>query len=153
MIISHRGNVNGKSLFENDPGFILAALEEFFVEIDVWYIDGQFFLGHDKPDHKISENFLLDNNCGLFCHSKNLAALKNLKNLDIEHFFWHDKDDRVLTSSGYFWTYPGKEMCKDSIFVMPELAMSSEEFKQIKPENESIAGYCTDYPRFILYGE
>lgn len=147
MIISHRGNVDGKSMFENDPGFILAALEEFYVEVDVWYIDGKFFLGHDAPDHQVSENFLLDNNSGLFCHAKNLAAMQALKDLEIEHFFWHDQDDRVLTSSGYFWTFPGKDMSKDSIFVMPEIIFPPAEFEKLKQYDNFIAGYCTDYPR------
>ena len=44
---------------ENRPGHINKALwQGFDVEIDVWYIDDEFWLGHDIPHYKIEENFL-----------------------------------------------------------------------------------------------
>ena len=59
ILISHRGNLNGKTDDENKPKYIEQALNQGFdVEIDVWYIDNQFWLGHDKPQYKISEGFL-----------------------------------------------------------------------------------------------
>ena len=49
-IISHRGNLIGvKPECENNPTYIDQAIAEGFdVEIDVWFIDGEFFLGHDS---------------------------------------------------------------------------------------------------------
>ena len=42
ILISHRGNLNGKSNMENRPGHINKALwQGFDVEIDVWYIDDE----------------------------------------------------------------------------------------------------------------
>jgi len=42
-----------------------------------------------------------------------------LKEGDI-HCFWHQEDDVTLTSKGYIWTYPGKDLTENSIVVMPE---------------------------------
>ena len=36
------------------------------------------------------------------------------------HCFWHQEDDVTLTSRGFFWTYPGKELTKKSIAVLPQ---------------------------------
>jgi hypothetical protein len=42
------------------------------------------------------------------------------------HCFWHSGDDVVLTSRGYLWTYPGKELTKKSICVVPEKRFEAE---------------------------
>ena len=36
------------------------------------------------------------------------------------HCFWHQEDDFTLTSRGFIWTYPGKELTLKSICVLPE---------------------------------
>ncbi len=109
ILISHRGNLNGKTDDENKPKYIEEALSQGFdVEVDVWYIDNQFWLGHDKPQYKVSEGFLEHHS--LWCHAKNIQALYVMdKNYHI-HCFWHQEDDVTLTSRGFFWTYPGKEL-------------------------------------------
>jgi hypothetical protein len=50
ILISHRGNINGKQPSkENHPLYIFEAIKQGFqVEIDVWFIDGKFKLGHDN---------------------------------------------------------------------------------------------------------
>ena len=60
IFIAHRGNLNGPNKeMENKPEYILKALnKDFYVEIDVWYINNSFFLGHDNPDYKIDIEFL-----------------------------------------------------------------------------------------------
>ena len=47
ILISHRGNLNGTSPFENHPEYIQKALlKGFDVEIDVWFFgDGGYWLG------------------------------------------------------------------------------------------------------------
>ena len=50
------------------------------------------------------------------------------------HCFWHQEDDVTLTSEGYMWTYPGKELTTNSIAVLPE--------EEIEVE---VAGICSDY--------
>jgi hypothetical protein len=56
ILISHRGNINGKNdVRENSMFYIMEALTMGFdVEIDVWYINNEWFLGHDKPQYQIN---------------------------------------------------------------------------------------------------
>ena len=114
IFISHRGNINGiNKKFENNPNYIQHAIDKGFnVEIDVWYKD-YFFLGHDKPQYKVSSKFL--ENTKFWCHAKNLEALEKLQKLRTK-YFWHQNDDYTLTSNGYIWTYPGKNYLK-KVFV------------------------------------
>ena len=145
ILISHRGNLNGKSNKENKPGYIHKALwQGFDVEIDVWYIDDEFWLGHDIPQYKIEENFL--ENPRLWCHAKNIDTLYKMTSNSLIHCFWHQDDDVTLTSRGYLWTYPGKQLTKKSICVLPEF--EDKKSKVILPKN--VAGICSDFiVRFI----
>ena len=120
ILISHRGNLNGKKVDEeNSPKYIKKALDEGFnVEIDVWHINNDFYLGHDKPEFLVESEFLEDKR--LWCHAKNLDALLNLSKID-SIFFWHQEDDYTLTSNGFIWTYPGKKLTKKSICVLPDI--------------------------------
>jgi len=147
ILISHRGNLNGISSRENRPGYIHNALvQDFDVEIDVWYVDGNFWLGHDIPQYKIEENFL--ETPKLWCHAKNIDALYKMTSNSLIHSFWHQDDDVTLTSRGYLWTYPGKQLTEKSICVLPEF--EDKKSKVILPKN--IAGICSDviidYRRF-----
>jgi len=137
IYISHRGNISGQNIdLENSPNYAVNALSSGYdVEVDVWFLDDKFYLGHDNPDHHVSKNFLLQK--GLWCHAKNILALFEMSNLDIEHYFWHQKDCVTLTSSGYLWTFPGKELTKKSICVMPELMKNTNKINQC-------AGICSD---------
>ena len=115
ILISHRGNLNGKSDRENQPEYINEALDQGFdVEVDVWYIDNQFWLGHDKPQYKVSDGFLEHPN--LWCHAKNLAALDAMLYNNI-HCFWHETDQFTITSKGYIWTFPGEMVSDRSVIV------------------------------------
>ena len=145
ILISHRGNLNGKSNKENKPGYIHKALwQGFDVEIDVWYIDDEFWLGHDIPQYKIEENFL--ENPRLWCHAKNIDTLYKMSSNSLIHCFWHQDDDVTLTSRGYLWTLPGKQLTKKSICVLPEF--EDKKSKVILPKN--VAGICSDFiVRFI----
>lgn len=102
--ISHRGNILSKdSHLENKPDYINKALQAGFdVEIDVWCIDGIFFLGHDKPRYHVEETYLEDPR--FWCHAKNGEALEKMLKNDRIHCFWHEGDRWTLTSQGYIWT-------------------------------------------------
>jgi hypothetical protein len=119
--ISHRGNISSRAIKEeNHPEKILYCLHSGYdVEIDVWYINNEYFLGHDFPEHKINKTFLSDKK--LWCHAKNLSSLKNMLELQYVNCFWHQNDDFTITSGGYIWTYPGLELTQNSICVLPEL--------------------------------
>jgi hypothetical protein len=134
-LISHRGNTNGpKKKLENSPKYIYQALESGYnVEIDVRYVGGFFYLGHDTADYKIEKSFLLSD--GLWCHAKNVEALEELKKLNC-NYFWHDNDDYTLTSNGFIWAYPGRKLTKNSICVLPE----KSDYKKIH-----CAGICSDF--------
>lgn len=115
-LISHRGNLNGPNPNkENDPQYITDTLKlGYDVEIDVWYIDKKFYLGHDYAKYEIDIEFLLNEK--LWCHSKNLDALNEMLNNGIR-CFWHQNDDFTLTSDGFIWTYPNKQTTIKSIIV------------------------------------
>lgn len=136
LLISHRGNINGENKEkENSPDYVLTASKKYDVEIDVWLIEDQLYLGHDEPTYKINIDFLMNDK--FWCHAKNLAALEIMLKNDI-HCFWHQTDDVVLTSKKFIWTFPGKELGKqNAIAVVPE---------RVKNWNVSVAyGVCSDF--------
>lgn len=143
IYIAHRGLIDGpdKSL-ENRPGHIQEVLAMGYeCEIDVWRIGQNWFLGHDKPDFAVTDDFLKQD--GLWIHCKNLEALYMLSTSTdfLYTYFWHQNDDFTLTSDGYIWTYPNKDLSNISIAVLPELHPKYWDYiKQIE-----IAGVCTDY--------
>ena len=135
-IISHRGNLCGPEENDNVPSKIQEAAERFLVEIDVWHIKNQWFLGHDKPEHLVSFEFISHPN--FIIHTKNLDALSSLINTDL-HYFWHQADDFTLTSKNLIWTYPNKKVTPNSIIV----CQTQEEVKKYK--STKVWGICTDY--------
>ena len=137
ILIAHRGNISGPSKKENSPKHIKKALDlGFHAEIDVWKLEDGFYLGHDSPVYPIDLNFLVSRN--LWCHAKNLEALELMIRCGIR-CFWHEEDDYTLTSTGEIWTYPLKDVVKNSIIVCKDL-------EQTKTYAEKdICGVCSDY--------
>ena len=132
--ISHRGNLSGITDDENRPEYILAALSAGFqVEIDVWRLGEQLFLGHDKPQYKVDLPFLLDKR--LWCHAKNYSALQYMLENNV-HCFWHEEDKVTLTSRNFVWAYPGKQPLENSIAVMPEI---------FNDNIDNCIGICSDF--------
>jgi hypothetical protein len=115
--ISHRGNLTGVfPELENSPDYIMAAVAaDFDVEVDVWYVDGKILLGHDAPTYEVDLDFI--KNTRFWCHAKNPEALEFMLDNGV-HCFWHESDQRVLTSRGYVWTYPYKQLINNSIVVI-----------------------------------
>lgn len=142
IYISHRGNINGRiEDVENKPEYINdTILLGYDVEVDVWFVDGEWWLGHDKPQYKISVQWLEERQDKLWIHCKNVEAMVELesgnKHYDGFNFFWHETDTLTLTSLSFIWVYPGKQPIKGSIAVMPEIY------------NEDVSqcfGICSDY--------
>ncbi len=134
-LISHRGNVNGPSDAENDPYNIQELLySKIDCEIDVWHIHKKFYLGHDFAQYEVDFAFLKQS--GLWCHAKNLDALNLMLDKKI-NCFWHQTDDFTLTSSGFIWTFPNKNITSKSIIVD-----TSPEWRN---KNYNCYGVCTDY--------
>lgn len=140
IIIAHRGNLFGPdSILENNPIHLKNVLRDtsFDIEIDVWKIGDVIYLGHDFPCYEVASDFIKNNR--FWCHAKNLAALEWLLENDV-HCFSHDKDNYVITSKGFIWSYEGMQQTKKTIDVMPERV------KSIADYNEPSLGVCTDYP-------
>ncbi len=140
FLIAHRGNFEGPCPeYENCPKYLLEGLvtnNVFHMEIDVWKKNGQLYLGHNAPNYKVNDDFIV--NSRFWCHAKNLEAFEHMLNRPLVHCFWHQEDDFVLTSRGYIWTYPGKTLTSKSIYVMPEQCG----FEELPFE---IAGICSDF--------
>lgn len=143
IYISHRGNTNGPVEHqENHPDRIIEVLHMGFdVEIDLWCIDNNLYLGHDEPIYLISSNFIRTR--GLWLHCKNINAMHAIHNLSV-NYFWHQNDDVTLTSKGYFWTYPGKQLTSNSILVMPETLDKIQKYNKLE-----CAGVCSDFVKLI----
>lgn len=137
LIIAHRGNMYGPNPEkENKPEYIEAALEQGFdCEIDVWYLNNNFYLGHDFPETLISIDFLQKHEKRLWLHCKHLDSLIMLK--DSFNCFFHNKDLYTITSRGFIWGNINSPTHSSVIQVMPE-----------KSETLSLTcyGICTDYP-------
>lgn len=139
ILISHRGNTEGKYVeLENRPEYILKAIEEGYqVEIDVWFVDGKFMLGHDEPLYDFPLSILEQYYSVLWIHCKNQEALVQMNLIDKVgvrlNYFFHDIDYAVLTSKGYIWSIHSLE---NSILVMPEATGNI-------PNKETL-GVCSD---------
>lgn len=139
-LISHRGNTSGPNPErENHPEYIFEALQAGYdVEIDVWFENGKFMLGHDEPQYEFPFELLNNNFPKLWVHCKNMAALSTLNQLDPNgdkvNYFWHENDLGVLTSKGYIWS---TALFDRGILVMPEIFN--------KKPIETTLGVCSDY--------
>lgn len=138
-LIAHRGNTKGPSNeLENSPGLIERAVKKGYdVEVDVWYVDSKYWLGHDAPKYEMGSYWLYHPK--LWRHAKNFEALRRMLDAGV-HCFAHEKDERTVTSRGYIWTYPGTEYDNKSIVVVQG---------PIVGEVPKAYGICSDYVEFI----
>jgi hypothetical protein len=122
ILISHRGNINGKiEEYENHPKYIDNAIDlGYDVEIDLWFMDGRTYLGHDGPQYEVDDAWFTNRANKLWVHCKNTDSLNWIRNT-ILHYFWHEEDTLTLTSKQYMWVYPGKQPIIGSVAVMPEI--------------------------------
>ena len=124
ILIAHRGNTCGRfESHENEPTYIdLAISRGYDVEVDVWYVNGILYLGHDKPLYGIPLKWIKDRMYNLWIHCKNIEAMSYFNSYgDGMNYFWHETDTVVLTSRGYLWAYVGKQPIPNSIAIMPEI--------------------------------
>lgn len=136
--IAHRGNLDGPSHKENQPYYLMDAIDAGYdVELDLWRVSDRLWLGHDGPQYLVTESFLLEIGHAAWIHCKNLAALDFLATTFPQlNYFWHQEDDYTLTSQGYIWAYPGQAVTNRSVSVNLDLTNV--------PSNAY--GVCTDYP-------
>jgi hypothetical protein len=119
--------------------FIDKAISEGYdVEVDVWYIDGVLFLGHDKPQYGVDFRWFKDRLSKLWVHCKNIESILYFQECGYEiNYFWHQEDDITLTSKNFIWTFPGKKLTSRSIAVLPESVKDWELTECL--------GICSDY--------
>ena len=123
---------------ENDPAQIRIALDQGFeCEIDLWFSEDRFYLGHDAPNYIVSSDFIETK--GLWIHAKNLDALDVLSQTNL-NYFWHESDNYVITSRKTIWAYPEQRLSKNCIMVMPETVN-----RRLMISNLVCKGICTDY--------
>ena len=136
-IISHRGNLEHPNQNENCPIQIKKALMLFRVEVDVWSVNGRWFLGHDSPSYEVDINFFDER---MFLHCKNFEAVKNLSKT-CYNWFWHEEDRMTLTSLGEIWCYP-------DYYIENGITVIKKDFNLIYKDDicPEIKGICTDYP-------
>jgi hypothetical protein len=142
-LISHRGNIVGPNPSrENTPSYIDTAISSGYeVEVDINYIDGKFYLGHDTPDYEITEKWMELRKKSVWFHCKNVEAASRLGELDKGFmFFCHTSDDFVLTSTNHIWVH-NLDMALDTQCIIPLL--SDTDVRNYK--GEIVYGVCTDY--------
>lgn len=140
IYIAHRGNLNGPNISnENHPDYINEAIRAGFdVEIDVWFVDGKYMLGHDNPKYEVEWSFLLKDGENKWLHARDIETLYKLHR-QFPNVFFHNKDEAVLTSSNFIWTYTGRRpLTNHSIAVLPEKS------KYHVSELNGCAGICSD---------
>jgi len=141
LFISHRGALSGPNpKLENTLSFISDAMNlGYQVEVDVWMIGEDFYLGHDEPEHYITVHDLEAISSKAIFHAKNDTVLQYLTTTNF-HYFSHETDSVVLTSKQWLWYYPG---------VNPVLKPNNKAIA-VMPENgkafgmSSFYGICTD---------
>lgn len=139
--IAHRGLFAGPdSSKENHPDQIMAAIKNGYdVEVDLWLVNSEPWLGHDCPQYPVPPEFL--DKFELWIHAKNLAALRWLIDRNGCKYFWHENDQFTLTSNNLIWTYPGCELTTRSILVMPEVV----DKELHNAYNSNCYAICSDY--------
>ena len=151
LFISHRGNLHGIStLIENHPSVIDNAIcLGLDVEIDIMFIDGQCFLGHDVPMYPVEFSWLVARQHKLWIHCKNSQAFIWLCQIGAElNFFWHDTDKYTFTSRGTPWCLAGQIPCQNSILLLPEKGPNHVELSKSIDFWKGLRGVCTDEPIF-----
>ena len=157
--ILHRGLSTGPSAglstgpsaaLENRQDLLCAAMEAGWeVELDIWSVGGQLYLGHDWDSARqqpLTEPFFLRHKRA-WVHCKNMEALAYMVEAEGAcRYFVHDTDEATLTNKGEPWCYPGKWAGRRSICVLPERsATAAEAASAAFGLQQQIAGVCSDY--------
>ena len=139
-LISHRGNIRGPiSDKENRPSYIDCALGNGYdVEIDVRIIDNELWLGHDKPQYKITHTWLKCRRNHLWIHCKDLETAKQCWEYQA---FCHTSDPYTYTSTGKIWLHDLSMKIDDDVIIP---LIDSPFCSEYSPY-----GICTDYPILI----
>lgn len=146
IVISHRGNINGSlPEKENRPSYIDSAIQlGYEVEVDIRYLNGKFYLGHDTPDYEISEIWMEKRKDKIWFHCKNLDASFRLYEMQTDkikyRYFCHSFDTYVLTSTGNVWVHDLSLNINDKCIIP---LLNNDDI--IEYSGNSVYAVCTDY--------
>lgn len=143
ITISHRGNLNGPIPDkENRPSYIDCAIQlGYDIEVDIRYINDEFWLGHDEPQYKIELTWMKLRKEKIWYHCKDLNSTIKLLELDEGFkFFCHSYDDFVLTSTGHVWVHDLSKKINNKC-VIPLLSIGEIDAYILADE----FAVCTDY--------
>lgn len=141
-IISHRGNLRGIIPDkENRPSYIDCAIQlGYEVEVDIRYIDNEFWLGHDETQYKIERSWMNLRKDSIWYHCKDLNSAIELSKSKKFKFFCHTQDNYILTSTGHLWVHDLSELV-DETCIIPLLDLNCiKKYKHLKP-----FAVCTDH--------
>ena len=129
QFIAHRGNLDGRFAPDENKVEVIEerAKKGIPCEIDVWYKENQYWLGHDAPETAVTFEWLMKDLPLRLIHCKNRRALDMLHRECGRHgynvnLFYHTVEDYALTSRGQIIVHPDKACLPDSIEMMPELS-------------------------------
>ena len=143
LYISHRGNCNGLNPErENTQDYIDETIKRGYdVEIDIWGINNEYWLGHDEPEYKTTRDWMYQRKDRLWIHCKNFEALSNLVRQPSFRVFYHEKEKYTIISNGLIWAHDLSEI--NSKCIVPLLS-KEDIFTHIK-NVDSCYGICSDY--------
>jgi hypothetical protein len=144
--ISHRGNLTEVNpLLENTPDYIdLAIAEGFDVEIDVRFLNGKLYLGHDTPDYLIDIEWLTARKKSLWVHTKDVFSLSLLNEYDLNLFFHEKERHTIIHNSRFIWTHDIDESIDKSIIPLLQIS-DLDLFEKYK----HVSGVCSDYIKIL----
>ena len=145
--LSHRGNIKGPIPDkENRPSYIDCAIQlGYDVEVDIRFINNEYWLGHDEPQYKVEELWMNLRKDNIWYHCKDLNSAIELSKSKKFKFFCHTQDDYVITSTGHLWVHDLSGNINDNC-IIPLLDLNSiKKYKHLKP-----FAICTDYINEIL---
>ena len=147
-MISHRGNIRGPIPDkENRPSYIDCAIGNGYdVEIDVNYVNGELWLGHDEPQYKVTHTWIQARSKYLWLHCKDFESAKECWKYQA---FCHSGDPFVFTSNNKIWLHGENE----SIYTLDDMTIipviNKQESTSFHTANGIPFGVCTDYPAIL----
>ena len=147
-LISHRGNIRGPIPDkENRPSYIDCAIGNGYdVEIDVNYVNGELWLGHDEPQYKVTHTSIQERSKYLWLHCKDFESAKECWKYQA---FCHSGDPFVFTSNNKIWLHGENE----SIYTLDDMTIipviNKQESTSFHTANGIPFGVCTDYPAIL----
>ena len=115
------------------------------MEIDVAEYNGELWLGHDKPQYKITWGWIFHRQKSLWVHCKNVEAAKTCH---IFQAFCHTNDPYTYTSNDKIWLHD-LERKFDQTTIIPLLDWELVDSFKTHIKDEVPYGICTDYPYML----